>query len=370
MSNNNFLLPTGDYLRQLIGQSNIKSNDLKPLLRARGIFSISDDKKVIGPLLIKTGISPYEFIELRDLHITKEESLKYKTRSIEWNSEKRLIDAIPELMEYDNLLDHQFETCSLINAPCFTSQSGNLDHVVMNFEISRKDLTRNWGENTTSHKGRVELKRIDNNPQIFISLTHTSTETKDFANKVVDTVITHFKSNNDVSPEVNIVMIRFGDFTNENRINFFNQLSQTGGAGKLKFTDTKNIHISPINLSATAPKDLVWMKDKIENLKLTGQNLHSTFFITDKSHHQYIQLIGITCDYRFTIDDTSGECHIIFEFSESDGNKINSELTLNISMIKLHINEAGSSKDSIKKQILESLESKKIELYDKYKISI
>lgn len=52
MHDKDILLPTGDYLRQLIGQTNVNPSELKKLARKRGIFTSSDNKKTIGPLLI------------------------------------------------------------------------------------------------------------------------------------------------------------------------------------------------------------------------------------------------------------------------------------------------------------------------------
>ncbi len=60
MMNNNeeVLLPTRDFLRQLIGQTKVKNVELKNVLRARGVFTGSDQKEVSGPIIIKTGLSP------------------------------------------------------------------------------------------------------------------------------------------------------------------------------------------------------------------------------------------------------------------------------------------------------------------------
>jgi hypothetical protein len=367
MNNDNFLLPTGDYLRQLIGQSTVKASDLKQLARQRGIFSIADDKKIIGPFLIKTGISPYEFVELKEQNVSKEESPKYKTRSIEWLTEKPLIEALPDFIDFESILDRQFETCELVSEPTFIAQAGNPNYVSMEFEISRKDLTRNWGENTTNHKGRVELKRVSGSSQVLISLTHTANETKDFANKIVEKALEHFKASGDISTTSVILSIRFGDFSNQNRIKFLNELSQKCGNGKLTFSDTKDIRVSPADLSGAAPNELIWMKDRIDELKLKGKDLHSTFFINDTSFHQYIQLFGITCEYKFSCSGFAGECRILFDFSEADANAAGSELTLNIAMIKLDINDSGASKDTAKKELLESIEEMKIELYQKYR---
>ena len=58
MSNNEILLPTRDFLRQLIGQSSIKFIDIKNILRSRGVITYSSDKENAAITLIKTGLSP------------------------------------------------------------------------------------------------------------------------------------------------------------------------------------------------------------------------------------------------------------------------------------------------------------------------
>ena len=63
--NEEVLLPTRDFLRQLIGQTKVKNAELKNILRARGVFTGSDQKEIIGPILIKTGLSPFEYVDLR-----------------------------------------------------------------------------------------------------------------------------------------------------------------------------------------------------------------------------------------------------------------------------------------------------------------
>lgn len=96
MENNDSLLPTRDFLRQLIGQSFIKQNELRELMRGRGVFNSSDEKKLIGSTLIKTGISALEYIELRETYKSKEENPKLQTRQIEWSSDSSLIEAIDD----------------------------------------------------------------------------------------------------------------------------------------------------------------------------------------------------------------------------------------------------------------------------------
>lgn len=367
MHDNKVYLPTGDYLRQLLSQTNVNPSELKKLARKRGIFTSSDDKKTIAPLIIKTGISPYEYAELRESYKQKEDNPKYKTRSISWSSSSTLYDGLPGEVDYNSLLDDQFGGCQLVSPPIFVAEESNPDHIALDFEISRENLTRNFGENTTYHKGRVEFKKNEGEMEVNLSLTHTAPETKTFANKVADRMIDHFKNTGHIDKNEEIKSIKFTDFSNENRIKFLNDLTQKTNYSFLSFIDTKDVHFSPDKDKSNPPDELMWMRDKIEDMKMKGKDLHSTFFVDDNSYYKFIQLYGLTCQYLYSCDGFSGACKIQYEFSDSNKVTAESELTLNINMIKLEVNDLGVSKNKAKKQILDSLEKYKLELYQSYK---
>jgi hypothetical protein len=109
--------------------------------------------------------------------------------------------------------------------------------------------------------------------------------------------------------------------------------------------------------------------DKIEDMKMKGQGLHSTFFVNDKSIHPFIKLFGLQCDYEFKCDDCTGTCRILFEFSDRD-ESVGGELTLNLSMLRLETNEEGLSRSAVSKLIIESLERYKMEAYEKHRIKV
>jgi hypothetical protein len=362
-SNEEVLLPTRDFLRQLIGQSKVKTKELTEVLRARGVFTGSDQKEVTGPILIKTGLSPFEYTELRESYKTKEESPKSITRTINWNSDTHLLDAIPDVVDYEALLNDQFGVFSVSSMSGFTALDDNPDHIYMDFKIERKDAVKNWGENVVVHEGRVEIRKEDGGKLLNISLTHTAPETREFGNKVAAKFIRHFKDEGHINQNEQVKVIRFFDFTNEGRVKFLNELTQKALYSMLSFVDTKDIHFSPDHDIANPPHDIAWMKDKIEDMKMKGKGLHSTFFVSDASFHPYIQLFGVHCDYTFEGSNCSGTCRILFEFSDKE-ESAGSELTLNLSMLKLEANDNGASRSALKKQIIESLEKFKMEAYD------
>lgn len=368
-NNEEVLLPTRDFLRQLIGQAKVKNVELKNVLRARGVFVGSDQKEVSGPILIKTGLSPFEYVDLRESYRTKEESTKSKTRTISWDSEENLIDSLPAVIDHETLLNDQFGVLNVSSMSNFTAVENNPDHIYMDFEIDRRDPVKNWGENTVTHSGSVEIRKSDDGKSLNFSLSHTAPETVDFGNKVSSSLIRHFKSEGHIKQGDDVKIIRYSDFTNESRVAFLNDLTQNVTHSMLSFIDTRDIHFSPDHDVSDPPENIAWMKDKIEDMKMKGQGLHSTFFVTDKLIHPYIQLFGLQCDYCFEGDKCNGTCRIQFEFSDKDESG-GGELTLNISMLKLETNEEGLSRGEVRKRIIESLERYKMESYEKHRTKL
>ncbi len=305
-------------------------------------------------------------MELRESYRTKEESRKSKTRTISWDSESNLLESLPEEISYEALLNDQFGVFTVSRMSNFTTSNDNPDHIYMDFEIDRRDPVKNWGENTVTHGGRVEIRKNNDGKSLSISLSHTAPETIDFGNKISTSLIKHFKSEGHIKQSENVKVIRYADFTNELRVQFLNDLTQNMSHSILRFVDTRDIHFSPDHDVSNPPSNIAWMKDKIEDMKMKGKGLHSTFFISDKSIHPYIQLFGLQCDYELLGDNYSGTCRILFEFSDKD-ESTSGELTLNLSMLKLAANEEGLTKSVISKLIMESLEENKMEAYEKYR---
>ncbi|HDL7470213.1 TPA: hypothetical protein PXN82_004388 [Yersinia enterocolitica] len=370
MENNDSLLPTRDFLRQLIGQSFIKQNELRELMRGRGVFNSSDEKKLIGSTLIKTGISALEYIELRETYKSKEENPKLQTRQIEWSSDSSLIEAIDDSItgnvDFNSFLENDFGTLKLASAPMFSMIDQDPNHIEIEFNIERFDFTKNWGENKTIHHGYVELKKEDGNVDVVLTLCHTSKEVRDFGDKIAKKIINDFKEKNYIKSDAKTIFIRFHDFDNNGRVKFLRELSCDLIDYDLYFKDTIDLQFSPDALDDKTPNDLKWMKDRIEDLKLKGKGIQSTFFFSQKEYHKYIKLYKLACDYTFSNSNYDGTCRINFEFP--DINNINSELNVEVINLNISTNEIGIQKNELKNRLLRILDAKKINLYEKYHI--
>ncbi|WP_035344988.1 MULTISPECIES: GapS4b family protein [Dickeya] len=366
MSKNNFL-PTRDFLRQLIGQHYVKPGELKNILRARGVFSSSEDKKLLGSILIKTGLSAEEYSELKETYKTREENPKILTRRIKWSSDSSLTDALDINIDFESLLDDKFGTVKLSSSPFFVTPDTKQPNIVrLDFEIERQDITKNWGENITYHKGYIELDKNTTTLDVQLNFCHSSKEVKDFGNRIISYVTKELKKQNHILDEEEMLSIKFGDFDNMGRVKFLNDLSFNWRVNELYFKDTKDLQFSPDGVDDKAPDNLKWMKDTIEDLKLKGKGIHSTFFVSNKNYHKYIKLYKIACDYTFSCSDYIGTCRINYEFNDIES--MHSELNVEIINLNLSENKSGIGRELIKISLLKLLDQKKIQLHEKYKL--
>lgn len=359
-----FFIPTGDYLRQFLGNSMIKSQDILSILKSRGTFSSSTDKIILGPLLIKTGISPDEFETLKESIQSKEENPKIRTRNLQWISEKTLLDAIPFDFDFSNLINDPFGVLSIDNAPSFSAAGNGEDpnHVVAEIILKRTDKTKNFGDDISLHKCCIELKLDNGSVDLRMTMQHTSKETFNALNKLSNRIQSHFTENKYIEDKP-VQKILFNDFSNENRIDFLLKLAQSIEM-YLYYKDMKKITFSPDDsLKDSRPKEIEWFEEKIQNLMFKGKSLDTNLFLIKSELKQHIKLYSVTSSYELNDDDHQGSCSITIYFSEGEDN---SELLMEVDGLNIQKKLASEQKSAVKLDILKFLEKQKTAMYSKY----
>ena len=362
-----FFIPTGDYLRQFIGNPMVKASDIKALLKKRGSHSSSSDKKILGPILIKTGISPCEFEELKECIQAKEENPKIQTRKMEWCSSSTLIDALPYDFDFSKIVDDPFGIVSLSNSPMFTSAGDgkNPNHIIAEIVIKREDKTKNFGVDSNEYKCSVELEIDEGNIDLNLTFTHSSKETLDVINKLSKIIEKHFLDKN-YTKKIDVKRLLFSDFDNESRMDFFINLAKFNES-YFYYNDTKKVHITPDNtISGRLPAELEWAEQKVKDLMFKGNDLDSSIFLVVPKVKKYLRLHSISCNFDFKYKGSEGTCLIKFYFPDSENDAI-SELFVEVERMNLKIKLSNKNKSQIKTDILRILDKKKIEFYDKFR---
>jgi hypothetical protein len=353
-------LPYGEMLRGFMEQSFVGKGDLKNLLRNRGVFTFNTEKSDMIPILSATIIRPSEFDLLRETQNSKEDNPKITTQTIEWRSPHKIFDALPECIDFNEVLDLEFANYKVVGSPIFTSINGDLDQVKVDFSVERSDLTKNWSANKSIFQGSLEFHKIGGEDDVKIIITHTANETKQVASKVSTTLVRHFKDKGFIDPEKGIEKILFSKFSNAGRIKYLLSLTKECKPNILIFQDIVNLELSP-DISNPLPDGIEWMERKIQDLKLNGSELHKTFLFSSKKYYDHLYLYQVDSKFKFDISGVKGTCVISVGFS--DYGKIRNpeaEMEINIRSITFETPPKDSSRIIIKKILLKEIEDQKI----------
>ena len=254
----------------------------------------------------------------------------------------------------------------MLGNPSFKSVENDLNHIELDFSIERYDYTQSWNKNTSQFSGKVKFRKKDETLDINISLSHTSEETKEVANKIAADVINKLKEVGCVKNSEKTKKIRFKDFTNTNRVKFLQELSRKQLNQELYFKDTKDIGFCP-DTSMDFPDEISWMQEKVRNLVMQGKELHSTFFIKNKELHKHIQMHKIEASYSFDFSEYSGTCVISFEFPDFiTKDSADAELLIRVNGVRFKENKTGITQSKMKEILLSQLEESKLALYKEH----
>ena len=357
------MLPHGEMLRGFLEQPFIQKSDLKEVLRSRGIFTFNTEKSDSIPLLMMGILSPAEFDFLRESQNSREDNPKKITQTVAWGSDKPLLDALPDNIKINEIVDNEYANFKIVNDVGFVSVNGDPNHLRVDFDVERQDLSRNWSSTKSHFPGSIEIKRIIEKEEVKLIFTHTSNETKQVAAKATAHLVNKFKEGGYIAKDQEIQKITFERFTNSSRIEFFLELSVETTSNYLIFEEIVDLELSP-DQDQSLPENMQWMANKISDLKLNGKLLHETFFVNEKHNHEFIFLYRVDARYSFDISGATGSCVVTMHFPEYARGKHNkSELEINIKSISYSANVRGITKSEIKDRLLDDLENQKSEKY-------
>ncbi|WP_447878118.1 GapS4b family protein [Serratia fonticola] len=365
----NMILPSGDNLKTLLSQSKITKADVKSLLRQRGVFCSSDEKNNTVPLLMKSFILPREFSELIEKIKTKEHSSKINMRTLEWDSDDTLIDAIGDDFDLSGLIDDPFSNYEVSHISDFYAKDDKDDFVALDFTIKRTDLMSGWNETEQFFSGRIELekKHEENNKiDVNISLNHTSNETKFVADKILRMLNLHLKRNGHIKKDAEILKIQFNHFDNAGRIMFLKNISEGHLQNEFYFKKIVDVDFHP-DETASFPQDMKWLEKHIEELKLKG-TLGDSVFFKDKRVYPSLKIAKLVASYTMQDIGYDAECKISYEFPDYAMKK-NEAAELVIDFKAFNGRGASNSKiNNIKSYIMKTLEGIKITAYEHHRI--
>jgi hypothetical protein len=354
------ILPYGEMLRGFMEQSFVGKSDLKDVLRNRGVFTRNIEKHDTIPILSSTILSPSEFDHLRECQNSREDNPKIITQTIEWQSEDTLFDSVPENFNISSFLELEFSNYKVVGSPSFVPVEGDPDYIRINFSVEREDMSKNWATNKNIFPGSLELKRIREENDVKLVVTHTAQETKYVASRISNNLIKHFKDEGHIDQSKGITKILFSRFSNQKRIIYLLSLTEKCSSTVLEFVDIVDIEFSP-DTENPLPEGIHWMEQKIEDLKLNGNALHQTFFFKDSKYHNFLHLYTLNAKFKFDVKGLTGTCVMSLGFPDYGRTKnIQAEMEVTIGSMSFDVARKGVSKSVIKQTLLKEIENQKI----------
>lgn len=312
-----FLLPNGEILRTILVRPELTPNNLKSLLKSKGVFLSKYNKEDTVPVLMRSLLSPKEYESIREMQKFKIERVKYRTTQIPWQGSDNLLSHFPEDLNLHSIIDEKYKYdpgFELIGVPSFSPVDGQKDKVEIKFTLEENSEIKSINNRRKEYEGSliIELKS-DGHLHLHSTKTFTSNGTHDLVDAIAGKLEKHFKSEGTVKKEDSYERILFNHFNNINRFTFF--MKFLGDLGFLKFKKIVDLSVSPDPEQEIPEQAKVFLKD-IENLKLKGKSLKKHILLSQQKYRNSILLLSITAQYEFSHSEGKGVCQIEYAFPD------------------------------------------------------
>lgn len=308
------LLPVGEKLKPLLNKSCISESDMKNILADRGVFIGLNSKKLSIPLLTLSILSPSEFEKLQQLQKTKEDSMKIRSSKITSVTDNNLNDVIPLDIISPEAIITPTDTYKFNSDLNFSMDNNN--KIVLDYEVVREDITKDWACCESKYTGRVEVSKDLTAHAITFKSEFTSTETENVNHKVIGLLLKYLKDQNEIVQTDVAYEITSDKFINQERFSFMLQLANDSDNGLLIFEAVKNIEIGP-DRNHPLPENAKWMEDCVKNIIINsekGETLGNVEYISNKEYHESLILREIQAQFKFKIGLAEGRCIIEYGF--------------------------------------------------------
>lgn len=365
---NQEILPQGDRIRQLLTKSNISNANINSLLREKGVFLGQNEKNNSIPILMKTIVSPEEFIELYETQKSKEDTIKFRTATIKCNKSIELSDIFSENINLNQkIIDaHKYQpSFKLVGSP---NPYFEKDKVVFEYKLEKDNLLEDWTNNKTYHSGAIIItKSSDGNLELSIEQNSTSKETLFTNDLFVKEVKKILATKNLINNDEDFIRIKFNDFTNESRIQFLYSFTNNFCI-YLDFLSITDIDLI-LDETEESHQDIKIFLDEIDSLKLNGKGLQNHILLKNNKYHHKLIFASISLKYAFNIDGVKGFCTILISFPEYSSKKdISSELQISINFNVNREDRKDATETQLRKKLYSFIEKNKIKSYNENKI--
>jgi hypothetical protein len=332
-------LPQGNNIRQLLVKSSITNPSINSFLKEKGVFLGRMEKNNSVPLLMKSLISPADFINLYAIQKVKEENVKHRTASINCTKDFELSKVFNETFNLNQVIKEQHTyrpDYKVVGAPKFYFEGDS--SAVFEYKIERENTLNDWTENKTQHKGSLRIEK-DSTGKVHISVQQNSTskETQEVNTIMIAYVKEKLNSQSLIELDETFTSIKFNDFDNTSRIKFLNSFANDLSI-YTKFKSVTDLNLF-LDSEVTSHTDIETFLNEIENLRLKGKSLHNHVFINTDKYHEKLQCASINLRYKLNYKGVDGSMYLFLSFpdfikSRTSNSELQTQLNFSLGNIK------------------------------------
>ncbi len=358
-----FHLPCGQELLPLLNQQYITVAVLRDLLRSRGTFINSQDKNLLISKIILTYLTPKEFDYLMSIVIEREEKRKVRNDydELDANSQVSFANSLPEQHELQikEFIEENIQHCNLLGSP--NLEMVTPDHYKLEFELNRQNLYSNWLKSDQVFPAEINIYKEDKRGVVKIENWYTSEETRKLTRGITRQIRKSMTVKGLVKAD-KTQTLRFNSFTNAQRIAFLMKYTSSFNNEIFTFEKLTDLSLKLDPNTKSNDERLLWMKDKVSKLNLSGTALEDTFFVTDMDCRKDLLMWRFECRYKFQTLDGKGSILISLEFG--DYGKSQTPLApFQISFVRLSASRVLSSHRKLEKDIISALNDYQLQFY-------
>ena len=312
-----YVLPLGDDLRVFLNQDCISESLLRRLLRKRGVFVPSVEKADLIPFLLLSYLTPSEFDELLS-HVRKREDreMERSTSHSVICEAQNLGDLLPQHIDIHSIATDKFGNSEILGTPVLTHEKeGRNDSYIIRFKTERTNIAADWIRSRRVFEGSIRFTLDAESKRLIVTTIHTSAETE-MVNRLVSRHIAKDLRDRQIIGKEPITRVTFGSFTNEERIRFFMKFTGVNEPIGISFEKMTDLALKLDETAGVPSSSLNWMTAKVTAVKLKGQALHDTFFVTEMECRPYVIFWKTVCAFKFVTADYSGSFTAVFEFAD------------------------------------------------------
>lgn len=185
---------------------------------------------------------------------------------------------LPSQIDLHAIAIDKFGNSQVLGTPALIQdRQGENDSFILRFKSERTNVTADWLESKRTFEGSIRFTLDKSAKKLIINTEHTSSETERICRRVRQHVEADLRQRKVIGTEPPNE-VKFGSFSNEERIRFFMEFTAPNPDAEYTFQKLTDLSLK-LDENAGIPHDsLKWMSKKVSILKLKGAALQDTFF--------------------------------------------------------------------------------------------